>query len=80
MNYKVISVEGEVFEAKDLKGAKEYFLAYVKDTKKEFVNMGERTKEEVKKEMNMIKKHIKDEKVFNDYLIDYGFEPLVIEE
>lgn len=80
MNYKIISNEDELLiESKDLSEIKDSFMNYVSATKQDYVKEGLLTEMEILEDINSIKTDLENEVLFNQHLIDYGFQTLIKE-
>lgn len=80
MNYKIISNEDELLiESTDLNEIKNSFMNYVSVTKRDYVKEGLLTEMEVLEDINSIKTDLENEVLFNQHLIDYGFQTLIKE-
>ncbi len=80
MNYKIISNEDELLiESTDLNEIKNSFMNYVSVTKQDYVKEGLLTEMEILEDINSIKTDLENEVLFNQHLIDYGFQTLIKE-
>ncbi len=80
MNYKIISNEDELLiESTDLNEIKNSFMNYVSVTKRDYVKEGLLTEMEILEDINSIKTDLENEVLFNQHLIDYGFQTLIKE-
>lgn len=80
MNYKIISNEDELLiESTDLNDIKSSFMNYVSVTKQDYVKEGLLTEMEILEDINSIKTDLENEVLFNQHLIDYGFQTLIKE-
>jgi hypothetical protein len=80
MTYKIISDEQELLiESNSREEVENKFLDYIRYTQQEWINMGDKTEEEVDTLIKDYKWLItSNTQNFNSVLIDYGFEELII--
>jgi len=79
--YEIVSIEGELLiSSPDINAVKEKFLSYINQTQEEYIKNGDKDEKEVNEFLDSYRDMFNDEKLFNDTLIDYGFEKLIKKE